>query len=758
MSVCKAITSRAQSSTAILLSPEIMPIILFYLNSNTPVFADASLAACTNVLQPDQMGPDTLQLRLAIRTAKNTLTDAKRKQIVDESIANINEKAQQEMQSIAERRSQSANPIKESSAPTSKLQETTAADGCSPTSLALGSSQSVAIIADPESHALPNFALHKSVNANAEVHAMEIDNQSITVRAQTSFLKSRVPAVIGDALEPKVFSQEATRHARHAIPSRSSAQPILEDICNPISLPLELSNEAARSGATPMPDLAVCATDVNAKEPVITESTVQQSVAPQSSSQVDLGQLGDFDTIDIDEDLKTFRTASNEVCIGDKEDVEANVARDVRVSGNEEVDIEAEDANGSDFKEVVPVESAIREHNLKTVDEESRTAPVTERIIVPQASVQSMLSDALADTQPIVESQGSSGLHDSTSDGKHVAYSREPEDGAIPASQSATQNNGGYAHQPCNDGNFVGLTEPVPSQGPTSTEKGCVEGTSAAEAVLSVADSQDDVTPQPAFPSPHEGAKITRRRVRKRSSAPSDASAVLTSAEAAVSVHSSSFAIIPPVSYPAPLLAAVHVDQSDHTIISGEKKAKKRGRKSKQQKSAGDFENIGENTHVRQGFINDCIIVSTDPNASVITPSPSIMIKHECFAMEDDEMADLILARRKRGHSKLVSESSEPGDSSPVEPNETPTKKARVSKSSSLSSRMRLSSTKHSETPKNPILSSSICTGVDDDEEDEIQSSPVRGSLERYSDTLQNSNGTTLSLLDHQRKTSVMLS
>jgi hypothetical protein len=97
-------------------------------------------------------------------------------------------------------------------------------------------------------------------------------------------------------------------------------------------------------------------------------------------------------------------------------------------------------------------------------------------------------------------------------------------------------------------------------------------------------------------------------------------------------------------------------------------------------------------------------------------------------------------------------------DSSPVEPNETPTKKARVSKSSSLSSRMRLSSTKHSETPKNPILSSSICTGVDDDEEDEIQSSPVRGSLERYSDTLQNSNGTTLSLLDHQTKTSVMLS
>ncbi|KAK9363800.1 hypothetical protein V1504DRAFT_115429 [Lipomyces starkeyi] len=645
MSVCKAITSRAQSSTAILLSPEIMPIILFYLNSNTPVFADASLAACTNVLQPDQMGPDTLQLRLAIRTAKNTLTDAKRKQIVDESIANINEKAQQEMQSIAERRSQSASSIKESSAPTSKLQETTAADGCSPTSLVLGSSQSVAIIADPESHALPNFALHKSVNANAEVHPMEIDNQSITVRAQTSFLKSRVPAGIADALEPKVFSQEATRHARHAIPSRSSAQPILEDICHSISLPLEFSNEAARSGAAPMPDLAVCATDVNAEEPVATESTVQQSVAPQSSSQVDLDQLGDSDTIDMDEDLKTFRTAGNEVCIGDKKDVEVNVARDVRVSGNEEVDIEAEDANGSDLKEVVPVESAIRQHNLKTADEESRTAPVTERIIVPQASAQSMLSDALADTQPIFESQGSSGLHNSTSDGKHVEYSREPEDRVIPASQSAIQI---YAHQPCNDGNFVGLTEPVPSQEPTSTEKGCVEGTSAAEAVLFVADPQDDVTPQPAFPSPHDGAKITRRRVRNRSSAPSDASAVSTSAEAAVSVHSSSFAIIPPVSYPAPLLAAVHVDQSDHTIISGEKKGKKRGRKSKQQKSAGDFENIGGNTHVRQGSINDCIIVSTNSNASVITPSPAIMIKHECFAMEDDEMADLILGMLRR--------------------------------------------------------------------------------------------------------------
>ncbi|KAK9482046.1 hypothetical protein V1527DRAFT_53867 [Lipomyces starkeyi] len=575
------------------------------------------------------------------------------------------------------------------------------ADGCSPKSLALGSSQSVAIIADPESHALPNFALHKSVNANAEVHPMEIDNQSITVRAQTSFLKSRAPAVIADALEPKVFSQEATRHAQHAIPSRSSAQPKLEGICHSISLPLESSNEAARSGATPMPDLAVCATDVNAEEPVITESTVQQ-------------------------------TASNEVCIGEKEDVEANVARDMRVSGNEEVDIEAEDANGSDFKEVVPVESAIRQHNLQTADEESRTAPVPERIIVPQASVQSMLSDALADTQPIVESQGSSGLHNSTSDGKHIAYSREPEDGVIPASQSATQNNGSYAHQPCNDGNFVSLTGPVPSQGPTSTEKGCFEGTSAADAVLSVADSQDDVTPQPAFLPPHEGAKITRRRVRKRSSASSDASAVSTSAEAAVSVHSSSFAILPPVSYPAPLLAAVHGDQPDHTIISGEKKGKKRGRKSKLQKSAGDFENIGGNTHVRQGSINDCIIVSTNPNASVITPSPAIMIKNECFAMEDDEMADMILARRKRGHSKLVSESSESGDSSPVEPYETPTKKARVSKSSCISSRMHLSSTKHSATPKNPILSSSICTGVDDDEEDEIQSSPVRGSLESF--------------------------
>ncbi|KAK9328648.1 hypothetical protein V1520DRAFT_205779 [Lipomyces starkeyi] len=613
-----------------------MPIIVFYLNSNMPVFADASLAACTNVLQPDQMGPDTLQLRLAIRTAKNSLTDAKRKQIVDESIANINEKAQQEMQSIAERRSQSASPIKESSAPTSKLQETTAADGRSPTSLALGGSQSVAIIADPESHALPNFAAHKSVNANAEVHPMEIDNQSITVRAQTSFLKSRLPAGIADAMEPKVFSQEATRHSRHAIPSRSSEQPILEDTCHSISLPLEFSNEATTSGATPMPDLAVCTTDINAEKPVTPESTVQQSVAPQSSSQVDLDQHGDS--------IEIFRTASNEVCIGDKEEVETNVSRDVRVSGNEEADIEAEDANGSDFKEVVPVESTIRQHNPKTADEESRIAPVTERIIVSQAFVQSMPSDALADTQPIFESQGSSGLHNSTSDGKHVEYSRELEDGVIPASRSATQNNGGYAHQPCNDGNFVGLTEPVPSQGPTSTEKGCVEGTSAAEAVLSVADSQDEVTPQPAFRSPHEGAKITRRRVRKRSSAPSDASAVSTPAESAVSVHSSSFAIIPPVSYPAPLLAAVHVDQSiDHTIISGEKKCKKRGRKSKQQKSAGDFENISGNTYVRQGSINDCIIVSTNPNAGVITPSPAIMIKRECFSMEDDEMADLIL-------------------------------------------------------------------------------------------------------------------
>ncbi|KAK9493772.1 hypothetical protein V1508DRAFT_72066 [Lipomyces doorenjongii] len=67
---------------------------------------------------------------------------------------------------------------------------------------------------------------------------------------------------------------------------------------------------------------------------------------------------------------------------------------------------------------------------------------------------------------------------------------------------------------------------------------------------------------------------------------------------------------------------------------------------------------------------------------------------------------------------------------------------------------MCLSSTKHNEAPKKPSLSPSICTGVDDDEEDEIQSSPVRGSLERYSDTLQNSNASRSSSSISQRRSS----
>ncbi|KAK9365141.1 hypothetical protein V1509DRAFT_634113 [Lipomyces kononenkoae] len=676
-----------------LLSPEIRPIVMFYLNSKIPVFADASLAAFSNVPQLDQMGPDSLQLRLAIRAAKNTLMDAKRKQIVDESIANINEKAQLEMQSIVEFRLQSSRTIEKLS-PVGKCQETRPAAGLSDTAIVLEDPQSAALTADSGS---------EMVMANSVNHGeIEIDPASAIEVAQTKFQEST-----GQTTEVPAVSCSA------------SSPPILDQTYHPITVHPECINEGTRSVSTSIPQPALAMNSSNSVESRTTncgQLAFAQSVPP--------GELVDNSLIG---DCEAVRTASSEVGISENEDFVPNVQQlrmteeepDTQVL-NRTADIGIQNVEKGSTVLVRPPHMSIME------DEGSRTAPVPESNIGTPKTVHSNLGNASADTQPIFDSEGSSYRSFNSAASNHAEHSNQPEAVLMPDSQSSSREIAEHLHESSDDksGSLA-----LPSDCPNGDD--CSAVTSASVVVLPVGHSPDAIKSQPAAQPPQEGLKVTRRRIRKRAA---EFPYTDASAELAVSVSSSCFAIVPPLSHATPSLTDLRVDQSYDASLSGNKRSKKRGRKSKQQKSSSDNDSakIDGSMHVRQGSINDCIVVCSKPNAGAITPSQNDVLKRERLAMEPEETFHGKFTRGKRGRSKLMLESSESDESSPVEPSETPTKRARVTKSSFHSSRIHLSSTRQAATPRKSTSFSSIHTGVEDEEEDEIQSSPVGGSSESF--------------------------
>ncbi|KAK9319913.1 hypothetical protein V1517DRAFT_376087 [Lipomyces orientalis] len=757
MAVCKVITSRAQSSMDLLLAQEIKPIITFYLTSTMPDFAHVALAACANVLQSDCLAP--LQLRLAIRAAKNTLRDARRKQIVDESIANINEKAHQEMQSIAERRSQSVSPIKEILATSSSRLEATHEARCRRASLEPADSESPATTAEPEPHSMLADNSHGKANSNGDVHPTEIETRLITDEAQSSAVRLieqyMEVSVTAAAVEPDVFSHHGVPDSQLSIRCPSSTKPILANK-GPSTAPLELRNELACL-SMPLLNIGDSVNEHKADNLVRRDNCAQLPVIPQVGSRespINIDQLDDSGIVEMEGD-KTLKGMSNDVFVTDIEDAGVKVAPEAE---NDPIDVEMNDASGTPALEVANANAGEPDKPPHTsgqnTGDEKSTAD-SENLSVSRESICSMLADSMAATQPISESQASCHINAPTSDDRHAD---KPEEDVVADSQMAPGDIWKIAHDNCNERDTNSIANPVPSEEPRFTGESHCEVPSSSDTAIPAANSQHAIVLQYSSQSAQSDVKVTRRRVRKSSSArfDNDYSAVLEPA-AACSVRSSIFAIIPPVSEPAPVLTDIHDDRSDHPLTAAEKKHRKRVRKSKQQRSLSGFEQNSGNAHVRQDSMNDCIVVSSNPIASD-TPSPDIVIKRERSTMEDDEMANMILgvfaaswsmlgalvnchfiARRKRGRRQLESESSESGDSSPVEPNETPSKKARVSKSSSAPHRIPLASLRHTGTRRKPSRSPSL-TGADDDEEDEIQSSPVGGSLERYSDALHNSN------------------
>ncbi|KAK9246866.1 hypothetical protein V1506DRAFT_119507 [Lipomyces tetrasporus] len=500
-----------------------------------------------------------------------------------------------------------------------------------------------------------------------------------------------------------------------------------------------------------LPNTGDSVNEQTADEPVRRDNCAQQPVIPQLGSQespIDIDQLDESGIVEMEGDT-TLKSMSNDVSVSDIQDAGAKVAPEAE---HDAIDVETQDASGMPVIEVAKANGGEPDkppntRSQNTGDEESRTSPHSENICV---SRESMLADSMADTQPISESQSSYHLNDPTSDARHAD---KPEDDMVADSQMAPGDNWKIAQDHSKERDPNRLANPVPSEEPRFTGESCCEVPSSSDTAITAADSKHAIVLQSSSQSAQSEGKVARRRVHRLSNArfDNDSSAVLDLPAAACSVRSSIFAIIPPVSEPAPVLADITADKSDHTLTTGEKKHRKRVRKSKQQKSLSGFEPNSGNAHVRQDSMNDCIVVSSDPIASD-TPSPDIVIKREGPTMEDDEMANMTLARRKRGRCRLESESFE-SDSSPVEPNETPSKKARVTKSSSVSHRIPPSSSRHAGTRKKPITSPPF-TGADDDEEDEIQSSPVGGSLERYSDTLHNSNASRLSSSGSQSRSS----
>ncbi|KAK9240487.1 hypothetical protein V1525DRAFT_206470 [Lipomyces kononenkoae] len=473
--------------------------------------------------------------------------------------------------------------------------------------------------------------MQKSVN-RGEMCAIEIDSALAIEVAQAPFQESterttEAPAVIADNVERKVV-RESTGDYQPAVSCTPSSPPIFDHICHPISAHPDCSNEGTS-----------------------TTSGGQLTFAQSNS----LGQLVDND--------QAIRTVTSEAHVSENEDFGSNVSQQVRAAGKEDDNFEADNLNvtaciGNDNSEKdSPVDAALVRHKPVREDERPRSAPVTESDIRTPQGVLSIFGDAQPGKQPIFESEGSLYHSGNSSAGNHAEPSRHTEDALITESQSSSQEVPEHLHGPSDDHDHDSQAEPT--EGPSNGE-GCSGATSAVVVGQPVAHSQDSIKSQPAVQSPQEGVNASRRQVRKRSAvrpymdAPTDV---------AVSVGSSGFAIIPPLSQSTPALTDLHANRSDDATPSGTKRGKKRGRKSKQPKPSGDsdFANIEGSMHIRQGSINDCIVVSSNPDAGGIIPSPDIVGKRQRLAMEPAEMPNVKLTRGKRGRSKLVPESSESG-------------------------------------------------------------------------------------------------